>query len=166
MMDWRRTSLLSIINQRAHLPPPLMNPNQFTLKLQEAFRAAQSLANEKSHAELRSVHLFSALLDQPDGVTRPILSKIGADPDSLNSQVSTLLGNLPSVQGNAGQQVYLSSDLRAVMNTAEKIRGKMNDDFTSVEHVLLAIINEGNSDLKSLLQHLSLIHISEPTRPY
>ena len=160
MMDWRRTGLLSIINQRAHLPPQLMNPNQFTLKLQEAFRAAQSLANEKSHAELSSVHLFSALLDQPDGVTRPILSKIGADPDSLNSQLSTLLGNLPSVQGNAGQQVYLSSDLRAVMNTAEKIRGKMNDDFTSVEHVLLAIINEGSSDLKSLLQHQGVTEAS------
>ena len=159
-MDWRRTGLLSIINQRAHLPPQLMNPNQFTLKLQEAFRAAQSLANEKSHAELSSVHLFSALLDQPDGVTRPILSKIGADPDSLNSQLSTLLGNLPSVQGNAGQQVYLSSDLRAVMNTAEKIRGKMNDDFTSVEHVLLAIINEGSSDLKSLLQHQGVTEAS------
>ena len=162
MMDWRRTGLLSIINQGAHLhlTPPLMNPNQFTIKLQEAFRAAQILANEKSHAELSSVHLFSALLDQPDGVTRPILSKIGADPDSLNSQVSTLLGNLPSVQGNAGQQVYLSSDLRAVMNTAEIIRGKMNDDFTSVEPVLLAIINEGNSDLKSLLQQQGVTEAS------
>lgn len=137
-----------------------MNPNQFTLKLQEAFQAAQSLANEQSHAELSSVHLISALLDQPDGVTRPILSKIGADPDSLNSQVSTLLGNLPSAQGNAGQQVYLSSDLRAVMNTAERIRGKMDDDFTSVEHVLLAIINEGNSELKSLLQHQGVTQTS------
>ena len=137
-----------------------MNPNQFTLKLQEAFQAAQSLANEQSHAELSSVHLISALLDQPDGVTRPILSKIGADPDSLNSQVSTLLGNLPSAQGNSGQQVYLSSDLRAVMNTAEKIRGKMKDDFTSVEHVLLAIVNEGNSDLKSLLQHQGVTEAS------
>ena len=159
-MDRRRTGLLSIINQGAHLPPLLMNPNQFTIKLQEAFRAAQNLANEKSHAELSSVHLFSALLDQPDGVTRPILSKIGADPDSLNSQVSTLLGNLPSVQGNAGQQVYLSSDLRAVMNSAETIRGKMNDDFTSAEPVLLAIINEGNSDLKSLLQHQGVTEAS------
>ena len=137
-----------------------MNRNQFTLKLQEAFQAAQSLANEQSHAEISSVHLFSALLGQPDGVTRPILSKIGADPDSLNSQISTLLGNLSSVQGNAGQQVYLSSDLRAVMSTAEKIRGKMNDDFTSVEHVLLAIINEGNADLESLLQHQGVTETS------
>lgn len=137
-----------------------MNYNQFTLKLQEAFQEAQSLANEQSHAELSSVHLFSALLDQPDGVTPPILSKIGANPDSLNSKVSTLLGNLPSVQGNAGQQVYLSSDLRAVMNTAEKIRGKMKDDFTSVEHVLLAIVNEGNSDLKSLLQQQGVTETS------
>lgn len=129
-----------------------MNPNQFTLKLQEAFQEAQSLANNSSHAELSSLHLFSALLKQPEGVTEPILSKVGADPASLRSGVDALLEKLPSVQGNAGQQVYLSSDLRAVMNTAEKIRGEMDDEFTSVEHVLLAITREGQADLKSLLQ--------------
>ncbi|MCG8600058.1 MAG: ATP-dependent chaperone ClpB [Verrucomicrobiales bacterium] len=129
-----------------------MNPNQFTLKLQEAFQEAQSLANNSSHAELSSLHLFSALLKQPEGVTGPILSKVGADPASLRSGVDALLEKLPSVQGNAGQQVYLSSDLRAVMNTAEKIRGEMDDEFTSVEHVLLAITREGHADLKSLLQ--------------
>lgn len=129
-----------------------MNPNQFTLKLQEAFQEAQSHANNSSHAELSSLHLFSALLKQPEGVTGPILSKAGADPASLRSGVDALLEKLPSVQGNAGQQVYLSSDLRAVMNTAEKIRGEMDDEFTSVEHVLLAVTREGHADLKSLLQ--------------
>jgi len=131
-----------------------MNPNQFTLKLQEAFQAAQSLAGTKNHAELSSLHLMSALLDQSDGVTRPILAKVGADPAALASGVSELLEKLPAVQGNAGQQVYLSSDLRGVMNTAEKLRGKMKDEYTSVEHVLIAILREGNSDLKALLsQH-------------
>ncbi|MAS94970.1 MAG: ATP-dependent chaperone ClpB [Verrucomicrobiales bacterium] len=129
-----------------------MNPNQFTLKLQEAFQAAQSLANDSNHAELSSVHLFAALLDQADGVTKPILSKIGADTEALDYEIEGLLGKLPSVEGNAGQQVYLSSDLRAVINTAEKLRGKMKDDYTSVEHVLLAIAQEGNADLKALLK--------------
>ena len=128
-----------------------MNPNQFTLKLQEAFQAAQSLAAEMSHAELSSLHLFSTLLAQMDGVTRPILSKIGADPDVISQEVSSLLEKLPTVQGNAGQQVYLSTDSRAVMTTAEKLRGKMKDDYTSVEHVLLATAVEGAPDLKSLL---------------
>ena len=129
-----------------------MNPNQFTLKLQEAFQEAQNLANNSNHAELSSLHLFSALLQQPEGVTGPILSKLGADPGSLRNSVDNLLDKLPSVQGNAGQQVYLSSDLRAVMNTAEKLRGEMQDEYTSVEHVLLAIVREGNADLKALLQ--------------
>ncbi|MDF1826469.1 MAG: ATP-dependent chaperone ClpB [Verrucomicrobiales bacterium] len=128
-----------------------MNPNQFTLKLQEAFQEAQNSANNKSHAELSSIHLLSALLNQSDGVTGPILLKLGADPASLKSEVAALLEKLPSSSGNAGQQVYLSTDLRAVMNTAEKIRTEMKDDYTSVEHVLTAILREGNSDLKALL---------------
>ncbi|MEN8714016.1 MAG: ATP-dependent chaperone ClpB [Verrucomicrobiales bacterium] len=129
-----------------------MNPNQFTLKLQEAFQEAQNLANNSSHAELSSLHLFYELLQQAEGVTGPILSKLGADPGTLRSGVDALLEKLPSVQGNAGQQVYLSSDLRAVMNTAEKLRGEMQDEYTSVEHVLLAITREGHADLKALLQ--------------
>lgn len=99
-----------------------MNPNQFTHKLQEAFQSAQTLAGTRAHAELSSLHLASALLSQPEGVARPILTKAGADPAKVAAHIDTALGKLPSVQGNAGQQVYLSSDLRAVMNTAEKIR--------------------------------------------
>lgn len=129
-----------------------MNPNQFTLKLQEAFQAAQSLANNQSQAEISSIHLLSALLDQPEGVVVPILSKVGADPAALRQGVSTLMEKLPSVQGNAGQQVYLSSDLRGVMNTAEKVRGEMEDEYTSVEHVLIGLLREGHSDLKTLLK--------------
>ncbi|MEM9282697.1 MAG: ATP-dependent chaperone ClpB [Verrucomicrobiota bacterium] len=128
-----------------------MNPNQFTLKLQEAFQAAQSLASQHSQAELSSLHLFGALLDQPEGVVRPILSKIGADPEPLSREVNSLIEKLPAVQGNAGQQVYLSSDLRAVMNTAEKLKSEMKDDYTSVEHVLLSLATEGAESLKSLL---------------
>lgn len=129
-----------------------MNPNQFTLKLQEAFQAAQGLANDQGQAELGSAHLMAALLEQTEGVTRPILTKIGADPASLLASVKDLLEKLPSVQGNAGQQVYLSSDLRAVMNTAEKLRGEMKDEYTSVEHVLVALLREGSSDLKKLFK--------------
>jgi len=130
-----------------------MNPNQFTLKLQEAVQAAQNLASEKNHAELGGVHLLAALLDQSEGVTRPILSKIGADPGALERETDELLEKRPSVQeGGAGQQVYLGSDLRGVMNTAEKVRGELKDEYTSVEHVLVALVREGSSEVKSLLE--------------
>jgi len=129
-----------------------MNPNQFTHKLQEAFQSAQSLATSKNHSELSGAHLFAALLAQVDGVTRPILEKAGGNTGVIDAGVNRLIDKLPKVQGNAGQQIYVSQDVRAVMNTAEKIRSEMQDEFTSVEHVLLALIREGAPDLKTIFR--------------
>ncbi|MCB1202614.1 MAG: AAA family ATPase, partial [Verrucomicrobiae bacterium] len=129
-----------------------MNPNQFTHKLQEAFQAAQSLAASKNQSELSATHLFAALLRESDGVTRPILEKLGVNTARLETAVNQLIDRKPSVEGNAGQQVYLSQDLRAVMNTAEKVKAEMKDEYTSVEHVLLAMTKEGSADLKTLFK--------------
>ncbi len=129
-----------------------MNPNQYTHKLQEALQSAQSIATGKSHSELSATHLFAALLSQSDGVTRPILEKLGANVRTLETSVNRLLGRLPAVSGNVGQQLYTSQDLRAVLNAAEATKGQMKDEFTSVEHVLLALIREGSSDLKTLFK--------------
>lgn len=129
-----------------------MNPNQFTHKLQEAFQSAESLASTKNHSELTSAHLFSALVEQSEGVTRPILEKIGVNPKTIETALHRLLDKLPSVSGNAGQQVYMSQDIRGALNTAEKVRAEMKDDFTSVEHVLIAILRDGSPDLKTLLK--------------
>ncbi|MDF1741969.1 MAG: ATP-dependent chaperone ClpB, partial [Verrucomicrobiales bacterium] len=76
---------------------------------------------------------------------------LGANPAQLSNEVDAILSKLPSVQGNAGQQVYMSSDLRSVIATAEKLRKQMSDDYTSVEHVLMALPGEGSSDVKDLL---------------
>ena len=129
-----------------------MNVNQFTLKLQEAFQAAQDMASNSNHAELGATHVLASLLDQGEGVTRPIFSKVGADPSAIEREVDALLDKMPAVQGNAGQQVYMSSDLRAVTNTAEKVRGEMKDEYTSVEHFLIGLVREGSSDLKNILK--------------
>ncbi len=129
-----------------------MNPNQFTHKLQEALQAAQSLAAGRNHAELSAAHLLSALLDQSEGVARPILEKLKADPRAFEASLRRLLDKLPSVQGAAGQQLYTSQDLRAVLQEAEKVKARMKDEFTSVEHVLLALVKEGASDLKALFK--------------
>ncbi len=129
-----------------------MNPNQFTHKLQEALQAAQSLAEGKNHAELSSAHLFAALLGQEEGIARPVLEKLGANARAIESALDRILDRLPSVQGNAGQQVYLGQDLRAVLNTAEKVKAQMKDEFTSVEHVLLALVKEGSPDVKAIFK--------------
>ncbi|MDF1752255.1 MAG: ATP-dependent chaperone ClpB [Verrucomicrobiales bacterium] len=128
-----------------------MNPNQFTLKLQEAFQAAQALAQQKNNAEVSSLHLLYALLKDEGGVTRPVFSKIGADPNRIIEQLEQTIDRLPSVQGSPGQETYFSSELRAVINVAEKKRNEMGDEYTSVEHLLLGLLSEGSSDLKTVL---------------
>ncbi len=128
-----------------------MNPNQFTLKVQESLQAAQSLAAKKNHAEIQSVHLLSALLEDPSGVTRPVLAKIGADPDLIARQMEQTIVRLPVVKGSPGQETYVSSEIRAVINVAEKKRDEMGDDFTSVEHILFGLVAEGSADLRKVL---------------
>ncbi|MCB1065438.1 MAG: AAA family ATPase, partial [Verrucomicrobiae bacterium] len=128
-----------------------MNVNQYTLKLQEALQAAQNLASEKSHAELGSAHVLSALLDQPEGLTRPILSKIGADPDGINQQLQAWLNRQPSVEGASGQ-TYLSGELRDIFNEAEKQKKALKDDYTSVEHFLLGLVKSGKSEAAAILK--------------
>ncbi len=133
-----------------------MNPNQFTHKLQEALQAAQSLASSRNHAELSASHLFAALLEQGDGLTRPILEKLQIDSRSLSEAVRRLLDKQPSVQGAAGQQLYTSHDLRAVLQAAESVKAEMKDEFTSVEHVLLGLVKGGSSDLQALFREHGL----------
>ena len=77
-----------------------MNPNQFTLKLQEAFQAGQSLAQEKNHAELQSAHILLPLLQDEGGVTRPVFSKIGANsrfPDPRGRKICRSTSFRPGV---------------------------------------------------------------------
>ncbi len=76
-----------------------MNPNQFTLKLQEALQEAQSLTMQKQHVELSPQHLLLALLEQEDGITLPILSRIGVEHSQLKSAIQERLSSEPQVKG-------------------------------------------------------------------
>ena len=128
-----------------------MNPNQFTLKLQEALQAAQALASEFNHAELGAAQVMLALLQQSEGVTRPVFSKLGADPSGIENEVRSWLERQPSVEG-AAAQTYISNELREVFNQAEKQKKKLKDDYTSVEHFLLGLLEQGKSEVASILK--------------
>ena len=128
-----------------------MNINQFTLKLQEALQEGQSMASERGHAELNSAHVLLSLLHQSEGIVSPILSKIGIDPQTIGSRLEDWLGRQPKVEGGDGQ-AYLSGDLRAVLNEAEKQARALEDDYTSVEHFLLALAKKGKSEAAEILK--------------
>ncbi|MFK5921222.1 MAG: ATP-dependent chaperone ClpB [Verrucomicrobiota bacterium] len=128
-----------------------MNLNKLTLKMQEALREAQDLASEKDHQSLNPVHVLCALLDQTEGVSRPVLEKIGVPVDSLRQKLEQKLEAQPSVTGSGTGQVYLGDELNAVLKAADKKRTELKDDYLSVEHFLLGLLTSKN-DATTLLK--------------
>jgi ATP-dependent Clp protease ATP-binding subunit ClpB len=118
-----------------------MNLNRYTEKAQEAILAAQQLADRAGHPEVVPEHLLLALINQKDGIVPALLGKMTVDAAALAGEVEALVNKLPSVQG--GAQPGLSSRLRSVFNAAEGEAERLKDEFTSTEHLFVAIAAEG-----------------------
>src|SRR6266446_466044 len=115
-----------------------MRIDRFTQKMQEALQAAQDVASQFNHQEIANEHFLSALLDQSDGITQPLLEKIGVPADRLRERLASELERRPKVHG-ATVDLRLSNELRSVLDGAEKEMAKLKDEFTSAEHYLLAL---------------------------
>src|SRR5213075_2956341 len=127
-----------------------MRPDKFTQKMQEALQASQTVASELGNQEITNEHFFSALLDQTDGVTRPLLEKMGVNVTDLRTRLTQELERRPKVQGeNLNQGV--GNDLRSTIDAAEKEMARMKDEFLSAEHYLLAL-SDGKGTAAKLLK--------------
>src|SRR6059058_5045379 len=115
-----------------------MRIDKYTQKMQEALQAAQDLASHANHPEITNEHFLSALLDQSEGIARPLLEKIGANVDQLRERLRSELERRPTIHG-AAADLRLSNQLRGVLDNAEKEMSKLKDEFTSAEHYLLAL---------------------------
>jgi ATP-dependent Clp protease ATP-binding subunit ClpB len=124
-----------------------MNAQKFTLKSQEALQAMQALAEEYGHQEIRDLHLLAALLRQSDSLVLPALQKLEVNLSKLTGDLENALAKLPRVSGS---QVYLSQEVLDVMHQAEKDADKLQDDYISLEHLLLALLEKGKEAGKLL----------------
>ena len=115
-----------------------MRIDKFTQKMQEALQAAQDIASQFNHQEITNEHFLSALLDQSDGITQPLLEKIGVPANRLRERLASELERRPKVIG-ASVDLRLSNELRSVLDGAEKEMAKLKDEYTSAEHYLLAL---------------------------
>ena len=128
-----------------------MNAEKYTQKTLDAVKTAQSMAQENGNQYLTPEHLLYALVDQDGGLIASLFGKMGVDCDGLLSELDTLIRHLPKVSGGSGE-VYASPETGKILNLAEKTAEKLHDDYISVEHLMLAILSEGTSDVKQLLQ--------------
>ena len=131
-----------------------MGLEKITQKLQEALQSAQSIASKSAHAELKSAHVLLALLQQEGGIATPILQKAGVDIPKLKLAVVAALAREPSVQG-ASTQPQISVGLRATLESADKARESLGDDYLSVEHFILGSL-KGDSPAGKLLKEAGL----------
>jgi ATP-dependent Clp protease ATP-binding subunit ClpB len=118
-----------------------MSPEKFTAKMQEAFNAAIELASKSNHSEISSEHLLLALLKQADGLARPLFERLGIPPAQLEKQLESELSRRATVHGASSP--HLGADLRKTIDAAEGEMAKLQDEFLSAEHFLLALLDSG-----------------------
>ena len=122
-----------------------MDPNHLTQKSQEALHDAQTKALRFGHTEVDGEHLLLALLDQADGIVPRLLAQAGADPDQLRSGLEAELGRRPRVSGPGVSpgQISVTQRLSRLLDAAEREAGRLKDEYVSVEHLVMALIEEG-----------------------
>jgi ATP-dependent Clp protease ATP-binding subunit ClpB len=123
-----------------------MDPNKLTQKTQEGLHDAQTKALRHGHTEVDVEHLLLALLDQPDGLAPRLLERAEVDVDSLRAALERHLEGRPRVSGPGASpgQVHVTRRLNEILDTAEQEAQRLKDEYVSVEHVMLAMIDTGS----------------------
>jgi ATP-dependent Clp protease ATP-binding subunit ClpB len=123
-----------------------MDPNKLTQKSQEALHAAQTKALRYGHQEVDGEHLFLALLEQPEGLVPRLLSKMDIPVEQLKAEVEAQLQKRPSVSGPGTEagKIYVTQRLNRLLVKAEEEASRLKDEYVSVEHLILPLIEEGS----------------------
>jgi ATP-dependent Clp protease ATP-binding subunit ClpB len=130
-----------------------IDPNRWTLKVQEAFNAAVTEARSRSHPEVTPEHLLLAMLGQDGTLTLPVLERLGVAPLSARNRQEDALDKLPKAYG--GAEATMSRDLRDALERADNERQGLSDEYLSVEHLVLALADRlgvGRDDVLAALQ--------------
>ena len=126
-----------------------MRLDKFTLRGQEAIQAGIELAERNQNQQVEPEHVLCAMLEQPEGIVRPLLGKLGANVQVVLNDCQAAIARFPKVQG--GQQ-YFSPRLTQIFTAAQKQAEKMQDEYISTEHLLVAIAEEKDGESGKLLR--------------
>ena len=129
-----------------------MDAERLTQKSAEAIRSAQQIAQEYGNPQIEQVHLLWALLQDSEGLIPQLLSGMGVTVPSLEAAVKNLLERQPRVSssGHEAGKIYISAETEKALNRAEKIAGEMKDEYTSVEHLFLGLLETAGRELGSI----------------
>ena len=130
-----------------------MNAEKLTQKSMDAVRKAQSLAVMRANSVIEPIHLLGGLLKQEGGLIPQLVKKMGIDSDMLESETDKRMDSLPKVTGSGrSSNIGISADCDRVLVSAEEIASNMKDEYISVEHIMLALIDSKDRDVSAVLQ--------------
>ena len=134
-----------------------MNAQKFTQKSLEAIQDAQTIATQNQNSQIEQEHLLLALLEQEDSLIKELLKKIGIS-ENFENELRGNIERFPKMTGGArkADSIYISQDVDLVLSASEKIADKMKDEYISVEHIMLAIFDNANRNIKDLFKKYNL----------
>jgi ATP-dependent Clp protease ATP-binding subunit ClpB len=139
----------------------MMQGNNFTNKAQDALMQAQQIAQEKGQSQIDALHLLYALLLQEGSIIITVLQKLGVDSESLIKKVDSQIAKIPTAATpQTFGQFYLTQDMAKVLDRARQEAIKMNDEFISVEHLFLAVIDT-KSSAKDILEKINFLGVPD-----
>ena len=135
-----------------------MNAQKFTQKSLEAIQETQNIALEHNSMQIELVHLVCALLEQKDGLIPQLMKKMGTDPDALLHAVEQRIEGLPGVTGPGREsgKIYVSGDVDQNLAAAEREAGRMKDEYVSVEHIMMAVLEKPNTGMSRIFQQFGV----------
>lgn len=134
-----------------------MNAEKFTQKSVDVIRKAQSIAVMMSNQVIELVHILAGLVKQDGGLIPQLLKKMNIDTDIFGQEVDRKISALPKVTGSGrSNEVGITADCDRMLNSAEKIASDMKDEFISVEHIMLALIDCKDRDVSQLMKNFAI----------
>ncbi len=132
-----------------------MDTNRFTQKSMEALQAAQQLAQSYGNAQVEQVHLLYALLSQENGLIGQLMSKLGLNTQQVQTACESAVNRLPKISGS-NQQPYVTASLSQALTEAENQMKQMRDEYISVEHLFLGLLEKADSTVRPLFASLNI----------
>ena len=130
----------------------MMKFDKFTIKVQEAIMAARTLAQERNQQQIEPFHVFIALIDQQEGITSPLLQKLGVDIRQILSDLYNEIGKIPKVTSSGAVDVVLSRESSTLFDIAWKEAENLRDQYLSTEHLLIAMSSSSHLTINSIFK--------------
>ncbi|MGD2149685.1 MAG: ATP-dependent chaperone ClpB [Desulfobacterales bacterium] len=129
-----------------------MRFDKFTIKSQELIQNAQSMASEHNNQQIEPEHLLLAMLNEPEGIARAMLDKLGVSSDDVSRELAVSIDRIPKVSGSTVTDAFISPRTKMVLDAAFAEAAKMKDQYVSIEHIFLAISDEKKGEAAKILR--------------